>query len=178
MPIKILAISGSLRKASFNTALLNQIARHLDDRAEVEFADIGAIPHYDGDLDVGDGPEAVQRFKAQVAAAHAVIIATPEYNYSIPGVLKNAIDWASRPAFKSVFAGKKVGVCSASMAGTAGVRAQMHLKTVLLGVLADVVAMPDVSVAAAHTVVAEDGTISDPSTLKYIGRLADKLIED
>jgi len=178
MAPSILAISGSLRAASFNTAVLKKIEALLGDRAAVTYADIGALPHYNGDLDGDDAPAAVTAFKAQIAAADALIIATPEYNYSIPGVLKNAIDWASRPAFQSGFAGKRVGIVSASMAGTAGARAQAHLKAVLNGVLADIIAMPEVMLGAAHTLIGEDGAIEDETTVKYLGRLADKLIED
>lgn len=172
----ILGISGSLRAGSFNTACLKAIEAHLSDSARLVYADIAAIPHYNGDVEAAGDPTAVTRFKQQIAQADAIVIATPEYNYSIPGVLKNAIDWASRPAYKSGFVGKPVGIVSASMAGTGGVRAQGHLKTILGGVLAHVLPMPDVQVAAAHRVVDDGGIITDQTTLNYLHRLGDAVL--
>jgi len=144
--------------------------------AEVEMvlAEISNLPHYNADLDVGDGPPSVIAFKKAVADADALIIATPEYNYSVPGVLKNAIDWASRPAYNSVFKGKVVGIVSASMAFTGGVRAQQHLKAILTGTLSHVVALPEISIPGAQNMITE-GRITDERTLKHLDGLLDSV---
>lgn len=131
----IVGLSGSLRKASFNSALLRALQK-LELPLSLRVHDYSDVPLYNGDLDGDDKPAGVQRLKDAIAAADGLLIATPEYNYGIPGVLKNALDWASRPAFKSVLVGKPVAVVSTSPGLTGGVRAQAQLKAVLLGVLA------------------------------------------
>lgn len=168
--MKILGISGSLRAGSFNTAVLKTMAGRTPDGVTMTVADISEIPLYNGDLDGDTPPAAVTAFKQAVEAADALIIATPEYNYSVPGVLKNALDWASRPAFNSVLKDKVTGIVSASMAPTGGVRAQAHLKTVLSGTLSPLVQIPEVMLASAHTLI-EDGIVTDDRTLKYLDRL-------
>ena len=175
--MKILAISGSLREGSFNTAMLNALAERTPDGVTLELADIGTLPFYNEDKDVDGGPEVVRAFKAKIAEADALLIATPEYNYSLPGVLKNAIDWASRPGYKSVLKDKHVGIVSASMAGTGGARAQQHLKTTLLATLARVYAAPEVTVPRAQDVV-KDGRVTDDTTLKYLDRLLKGLVAE
>ena len=105
MSPQILAVSGSLRTASFNSGLLRAAGEYAG-RATFLFADIGALPHYRADLDGDPKPEPVAQLISQVQAADGLLIATPEYNYSIPGVLKNAIDWVSRPAYRSPLAKK------------------------------------------------------------------------
>ena len=124
------------------------------------------MPLYNADRDGGSG---VERLRQAVGAADAVLIATPEYNYSIPGVLKNAIDWASRPAYASPFRDKPTGVLSAAASFVGGARAQQHLKTVLLGMGTPVFPWPELLVGAAHTKV-EDGEIRDEATLRLLGQ--------
>lgn len=165
--MNIIGISGSLRKGSLNTAILKTMMDRAPEGVQMTLAEIGDIPHYNGDLDVDGGPKVVKSFKEKIANADALIIATPEYNYSVPGVLKNALDWASRPAFNSVLKDKKVVVLSSSMAFTGGVRAQQTLKYILSGTLSNVVNMPEVVVGAAHTVI-ENGKINDETTLKFL----------
>ncbi len=97
VPVRVLGFSGSLRKGSYNTGLLRAAAELVPDGMTLEIFDLATIPLYNGDVETAGAPEAVRQFKAAIAAADALLIATPEYNYSIPGVLKNAIDWASRP---------------------------------------------------------------------------------
>ena len=175
--MKILAISGSLRAESFNTAILKTMADRAPDGVTVELADISDLPFYNQDLDVEGGPDVVRAFKAAIADAGAIVIATPEYNYSVPGVLKNAIDWASRPGYNSVLKGKHVGIVSASMAGTGGARAQQHLKTILSATLSHVYAAPEVIVAQAHNVI-KNGQVADDTTLKYLDRLLSGLVAE
>lgn len=124
---KILGISGSLRRGSYNTALLKAAAPLLDAGVEMEIALLHGIPLYDGDLEAAEGsPEAVRELKARVMAADGLLLATPEYNNGIPGVFKNAIDWLSRPAsdIPQVFGNRPVAVIGASPGGFGTLLAQ------------------------------------------------------
>jgi chromate reductase, NAD(P)H dehydrogenase (quinone) len=146
--VRILAISGSLRQGSHNTDLLRGAAAAAPDGVDVElYHGLEAIPPYDADDDVpGDQPDPVRRFKAALADADAVLISTPEYNSSIPGVLKNALDWASRPLIESPVRNKPVAVMSSSTGMFGGVWAAAETRKVLgaLGArtLEDTVAVP------------------------------------
>ena len=160
---KILFLPGSLRAASSSRALTRALTDRLSDRATCETADPGALPHYDADL--GEVAE-VEAFKAQIAAADLLVFVTPEYNYSIPGVLKNAIDWASRPAYESVFVGKPAVVVTVSGGATGGIRAQSHLKYVLNGMLAHLVPAKEIVVPFANRKV-EDGVFTDTDILDF-----------
>ena len=160
----LLIIPGSLRAASSSRAIARAIAARLDGRAASVIADVGRLPHYNAD--VADDPN-VAAFIDQVGAADGVVFVTPEYNYSIPGVLKNAIDWASRPAYASVFKGKPCFVVSASGGAMGGVRAQAHLKYVLNGMLAEVHPGKEVVVAEANAKVS-DGVFGDEVDLAFI----------
>src|SRR4051794_6343121 len=105
--MRILGLSGSLRRGSHNTSLLRAAGAALPSGAELEvFGELGALPHYDADLDVDPGPAAAARLREAIEAADGVLIATPEYNGSIPGMLKNALDWASRPFPDNALKGK------------------------------------------------------------------------
>ncbi len=161
---KLLALSGSLRSASLNTALL-RAAQELDHAFEWQYANIADVPLYNDDLD----PEqsSVLRLKSQIKAADALLIATPEYNYSVPGVLKNAIDWASRPGYRSVFVGKPVAIMGASASSVGTARAQGHLRQVLASVLAQVFAHPDFLVAQASERF-HDGKLTHDQTRKQL----------
>ena len=119
-PIRVLGFAGSLRKASFNAGLLRAAQEMLPDGMALEVFDLLPIPLYNADVEAHGFPEAVTRFRERIAAADALLIATPEYNYSIPGVLKNAIDWASRPPGNTPLDGKTVALMGASpgMMGT------------------------------------------------------------
>ncbi len=162
--MKILAISGSLRKDSFNTQLLKATGDFLDQDTSAKLFDLADIPLYNGELDGDTKPLPVQALLDAIAAADAMLIATPEYNYSVSGVLKNAIDWASRPAFKSVLRGKPTGVMSASMSTTGGARAQVHLRDILAATLTPVYLNPDFALASAHTAFDEKGRLVDEGT--------------
>src|SRR5712691_36275 len=127
--MRVLGIAGSLRRGSYNRALLEAARSLAPAGMEIDIFDIRTIPLYDGDLDQdATRPADVQRFKQAIKDADAVLIASPEYNFSVPGVLKNAIDWASRPAFTSVFVEKPVAIVGASPGAVGTARAQEHLK--------------------------------------------------
>ena len=172
--MKILGIPGSLRRASFNRALLVAAQQLAPKDVELTIADLRPIPLFDSDLDDERQLAAVEAFKESIADSDAVLIATPEYNYGIPGVLKNALDWASRPAYRSVFAGKPVAIVSASPSIVGGVRAQAHLKLVLLGMASQVFPHPEFLVTQAHRKF-EDGQLSDEETRDHLAKLLGNL---
>lgn len=160
---KLLFIPGSLRAASSARATARTLAGAIEAEATTAFADIGTLPHYNAD--VKDDP-AVAAFIAAIGEADGVVLVTPEYNYSIPGVLKNAIDWASRPAFASVFKGKPCLVISVSGGALGGVRAQGHLKYVLNGMLATVHPSREIVVPFANDKV-KDGVLEDQAIVDF-----------
>jgi len=174
--IELLGISGSLRKGSLNSALLRAAADLVPDGVSLTIADIGDVPLYNADLDTDDGPTAVARLKRQIDEADGLLLATPEYNYGVSGVLKNAIDWASRPAYRSVLAGKPVAIIGAAAGGTGTARAQGQLKQVLLGTLSEVFPYPEVLVGTAHQRF-DDGTLSDDDTRSALEKMLERYAE-
>lgn len=170
---KLLILCGSLREASSSAALARAIGERLSNRAEISTFDIGALPHYDADL---DRPASVTELIDAIAAADGVLFVTPEYNYSIPGVLKNAIDWASRPAYQSVFRDKPVFVISTSGGALGGVRAQAHLKYVLNGMLARVFPWQEVIVPSAPGKV-EGGRFTDRDVFDFATAALDAFMD-
>lgn len=131
--IKILGIAGSLRKDSYSKALLNATKDLVPEQMEIEIFDIKDIPLFNEDLE-GELPESVTLFKNKIAEAGAIIFITPEYNYSIPGVLKNAIDWASRPYGQNSWNNKPAAIISSSVGIFGGSRAQYHLRQTLVSI--------------------------------------------
>ncbi len=130
--MRVLGISGSLRRGSYNSALLRAAAERLPGGVElVEFDRLREVPPYDEDVEMAGTPEAVEALREAVRGADAVLIATPEYNSSIPGQLKNALDWVSRPAGKSALNGKPAAVIGASTGMFGAVWAQAELRKVL-----------------------------------------------
>jgi chromate reductase len=165
--VRVLGISGSLRKASYNTALLHTAMALAPAGMTFEVADIGSMPLYNEDVRAQGYPEPVARFRDQIAAADAILIATPEYNYSLPGVLKNAIDWASRPP-KQPFEGKTLAIMGAaqSMGGT--VRAQYHLRQIAVYVDMHVLNKPEIFVRMAQNAFDAEGNLTDETTKNLI----------
>ena len=154
----VLGMSGSLRAASLNTKLMREAVR-LFDPEKVTYADL-RLPLYDGDLEEEGIPEAVTRLADQIAAADAVIIAGPEYNKSISGVLKNALDWVSRTE-GNAFAGKPTVVVSAAAGRTGGETAQFMTMACLLQLQAQIISGPGVLVAGASNEFSEDGALTN-----------------
>lgn len=146
--ITILGISGSLRRDSYNTAALRMAQELAPEGVHIDIADISGIPLYDDDVRLNGNPEAVQRFRAQVAAADAILFATPEYNFSVSGVLKNAIDWASRPPDQP-FQGKPVAIMGAATGIMGTTRAQYHLRQILVFLDAHPINKPEVMISKA-----------------------------
>ena len=155
--MRILGISGSLRHESHNSRLLRAAAEMLPSGAElVPVKGLGMVPPYNEDLDTEDAPRAVQRLREQVAEADAVLIATPEYNASVPGHLKNAIDWVSRPFDDNPFRGKPVLVIGASTGIFGAVWAQAELRKVL-NHLGAKVADSELAVGQAQLILSDEG---------------------
>jgi chromate reductase len=163
---RLLGISGSLRAASYSTAVLAAFADATAAEAEWDHADIGLLPLFNQDHFVDPLPSAVAEFRAQIAAADGIVIVSPEYNHGIPGVLKNALDWASRPHNASPLLGKPVLVATASPAFTGGVRAQHQIRETLVSALASPVITPEIVVGLVATKIT-DGRFEDETTIAF-----------
>src|SRR4051794_14139281 len=177
MAFHILGISGSLRKGSFNTAALRAAQEVAPDGVTIEMADISDLPHYNEDVRVsGSFPPAAQRLRDQIAKADAVLFACPEYNYSVSGVLKNAIDWASR-APNQPFDGKAYAILGAAngLLGTA--RGQWHLRQIMVGVNAYGVNNPQVYISGAAQKFDADGKFTDQAGRDLIRQLIESLVK-
>jgi chromate reductase, NAD(P)H dehydrogenase (quinone) len=168
--VKTLGISGSLRKGSFNTAALRAAAELVPDGMSLELAEIGDIPLYNDDVRQAGYPPAVQRFREQIGAADALLFATPEYNYSMSGVLKNAIDWASRPPDPPVI-GKPVGIMGATGSLWGTTRAQYHLRQCFVFLNMFPVNKPEVLIAQAPSKFDAAGKLTDQPTRDIIAQL-------
>ena len=174
----VLAISGSLRKASNNTALLRALRGEAPEGVEVELWNgLKEIPPYDGDDDVVPGPPEVEEFRARVREADAVFFATPEYNSSIPGALKNALDWASRPLPTNAFRNKPVAVISSSAGAFGGVWAGAELRKIL-GAMGARVAEAELAVGHAHDKLDDKGRVIDQEVLQGLREALDTLLAE
>lgn len=172
--MNIVAISGSLRNDSFNTALLRSLPSLAPAGMNIQIADISALPLFNQD-DEASFPAAAQALKDSIEAADAIIIATPEYNRSFPGVLKNAIDWASRPWGKNSFAGKPVLTMGVSVGKISTAVAQNHLKQVLTYLDMQVVGQPELYIGPASDVFDGEGNITDASTKELLTKALETL---
>ena len=173
-PLNVVGLAGSLRKHSYSKAVMAAIAGMLPRHAAFEQVDIGSVPHYDQDLDA-DLPASVATARAIVGAAQAIVIVTPEFNHGLPGVLKNALDWLSRPAFNSCMLNKPVFFVTLGPGALGGVRAQYQLRETLSSMLCELIALPEVVVTHVGTKV-EDGVLQDPATLSFIASMLDRFL--
>lgn len=179
--LSVLAISGSLRDASFNTALIRAAQRLAPTGLTIEpYRNLADVPPFSEDREA-QPPATVVDLRERIAAADALLIATPEYNYGVPGVLKNALDWASRPTFPvtawvSPLAHKPVAIMGAAPTGMGTVRAQLQLRQLFLWTDSAVVSKPEVIVTNAHERLAADGTVKDPTTETLLRGLLDALV--
>ncbi len=175
--IRILAFAGSLRKASYNRALVRAAAEAAPDGMEVEIFGLEGIPLFDGDVEAKGFPERVEAFHEAIERADGLLISTPEYQHGVPGVLKNAIDWASRPPGKATILGKPVAIMGATpgMWGTA--RAQAQLRQALVYNRCPMVLQPEVLVAKAKERFDEDRRLTHDATRGFVRRLLEELGE-
>lgn len=176
-PARLLAISGSIRRASHCTAVLRSLPPLLPPGATLELFPLGEIPLYNADLDGDQPPAAVARLKEAIKTADGLVFCSPEYNYGIPGVLKNAIDWASRPGFASPLKGKPALIMTASPGTAGGVRAQSQIRDALTATLARPLVRQHIAIASVATRV-QDGQLVDKPTLEIIQAGLQELLEE
>jgi chromate reductase len=171
----LVGFTGSLRKQSYNQAALRAARQQLPPGTELEILSLGDLPLYNQDLE-RDEPEAVRIFKEKIRRADGLLIVTPEYNFSIPGVLKNAIDWASRPAGKSVLTEKPTAIMGVGgRMGTA--RAQQHLRQILGHLKVDVLDKPEVYITSGWEKFDSEGNLTDEGTREQIRALLEALVD-
>ena len=167
---KILGIAGSLRKGSFNRMALKAAQALVRAGATLEIFELPDLPGFNQDNEKSP-PAAVTDLKAKIRAADTILIVTPEYNYSIPGVLKNAIDWASRPYGDSAWKGKPVAIMGASVGALGTARAQYHLRQCFVFLDMPAVNQPEVMISAAATKFDQNGNLTDATAKELIGKL-------
>tara|TARA_R110000764_G_scaffold90881_1_gene173366 strand:+ start:19185 stop:19721 length:537 start_codon:yes stop_codon:yes gene_type:complete len=171
----ILGISGSLRKESSNTAILSTVADKLPKNITLEIASLD-LPLYNEDIDHEESPESVNELRRKVSQCHALLIASPEYNHGVSGVLKNALDWLSRPHGRSVLAGKPTLTFSASPAFTGGVRSHQQLNETLQAVQANQISYPQIVIAGVTGKIS-NGKLVDEAALSFLLAGVDQLVK-
>lgn len=174
--LKILGFAGSLRKESYNKALLRAAAGLVPDGAELEAFDLAGIPLFNQDLE-NEPAQRVREFKAAIRAADALLIVTPEYNHSIPGVLKNALDNVSRPPGDNACGGKPAAILGASTGMMGSSRSQYHLRQVCAALNMHVLNLPEVFVSFVEGKVDGDGRITDEKTRDQVRRILEALVQ-
>lgn len=173
--IEILGIVGSLRKDSYNHFALRAAQELVPEGVVLNLIELHGIPVFNQDQEMAP-PAAVVEFKRRIRAADAILFATPEYNYSLPGGLKNAIDWASRPYGDSAWQGKPAALMGASVGNLGTARAQYHLRQILVTLDMPAVNQPEVMIANAAQRFDPQGKLTDESTRKFIQRLLTALL--
>jgi chromate reductase len=174
--MRILGIAGSLRERSYNRALLRAARELLPEDVKLVEHDLRDLPFYDGDVEAAGDPDSVVAFKQAIRDADALLIATPEYNRGVPGVLKNAIDWASRPPLASPLTGKPVAIIGASTGRGGTARAQEQLRAALEFSRANVLEQPEVLVPEAFMRFDQRGELVDGGAQAELAELLDTLV--
>ena len=175
--LNFVGLSGSLRQASYSTAVLDAFGKQLLSRGHaLDCLNIGDFPHYNQDIEEAALPEVVAHGRSLVERSDGVVIVTPEFNHGIPGVLKNTLDWMSRPAFASCFQGKPVIFCTISPGALGGVRTQYQLRETLSSMLCEVVPMPEIVIPHVNKKF-ENGVFADQPTLDFISSSIGRLID-
>jgi len=173
--LNILAFAGSLRKGSYNKALLQAAKVLAPDSLQIEIFDLQDIPLFNADLEAQGDPERVAEFKEAIRKADGLLIATPEYNHGVPAVTKNAIDWASRPAKNAPLNEKPVGILGASPGMTGSARGQSQLRQAFEFTNSYCMPQPEILVYRAHEKFDNDGNLTDETTRKYLGKYLEAL---
>ena len=169
--LRVLGIAGSLRAGSFNRMLLRAAAELAPAGMEIRSFDIAPFPLYNADVEAQGDPEPVAALKAAIRDADALLVATPEYNFGVPGVLKNAVDWASRPPDKTPLRGKPAAIMGASPGATGTARAQLQLRQAFVFTQTPAVLAPEVLVARAHEKFDKEGRLTDEPTRGFVRKL-------
>jgi chromate reductase len=172
--VRVLAISGSLRQGSYNTAAIRAAKELKPDGMEIEVASIGDFPLYNEDIQERGWPEPVARVRRQAEEADGLLLASPEYNYSVTGVLKNALDWLSRPAAKAPIIGKPLGVIGASMSMVGTARSQADVRQIAYYNAMPVLPGHEVLIARAQDKFDREGRLTDEATRKFLGNYLQK----
>jgi len=175
-PRTILGIVGSLRKESYNRAALRAAQKLVPEGSKLEIFELDGIPLFNQDLEK-QPPAGVVELKSKIRAADAILFVTPEYNYSIPGVLKNAIDWASRPHGDSAWQAKPAAIMGASGGAMGTSRAQYHLRQVLVALNMYTINEPEVMIGNAAQRFASHGDLTDENAAKLIRQLLQNLVD-
>ena len=174
MTDRVVAFAGSLRRSSFNSALLRAAQELAPEGMEIEVIGIGELPFYNADVEAQGDPPVVAAYKASLGDAAGLLIATPEYNDGIPGVLTNAIDWGSRLPGRAPLSGKPVALMGASPSRIGTARAQLHLRQLLSHVHARVLPPPELLVASAHERFDKSLRLTDESTRDVLAKLLER----
>ncbi len=174
-PIRILGIAGSLRRGSYNRGALHAAAQLVPEGATLDIFELDGIPLFNQDEDQSP-PAKVVEFKKRIREADTILMVTPEYNYSIPAVLKNAIDWASRPYGDSAWSGKPVAIMGASAGATGTARAQYHLRQVFVYLNMFAMNQPEVMIGNASKKFDAAGNLTDEATKDVIRSLLQNLV--
>ncbi len=175
---QILGISGSLRKASYNTAILHTASDLLPDGVFMKIFDLSPLPLYNDDLAKDDIPAPVNDFRNNIKQSGGLLIASPEYNYSLTSVLKNAIDWASTDTLGNLLAEKPTAIMGASPSVFGTTRGQLHLRQILHAANANVVRRPEIAIRRAQTVIDEHGNVNDDYAINKIRSLLAALTDE
>ena len=175
-PVRILGIAGSLRRDSYNRAALRAATELVPEGATIEIFELDGIPGFSQDEEQNP-PAKVVELKRRIREADAILFVTPEYNYSVPGVLKNAIDWASRPYGDSAWNGKPAAIMGASVGTIGTARAQYHLRQTFVFLNMYAVNQPEVMIGNASERFDAEGNLTDETTKKYIRQLLQNLVE-
>jgi chromate reductase len=173
--MKILGIAGSIREGSYNRAALRAAQALAPEGVTIEAFDIKGLPGFSQDDETNPTPQVVE-LKQRIRDADAILLVTPEYNYSVPGVLKNAIDWASRPYGDSAWTKKPVAVMGASVGTLGTARAQYHLRQMFVFLNMYAVNQPEVMISQAHKHFDEQGNLTDEVAKKLIRQLLEELV--
>lgn len=174
--IRILGISGSLREGSYNTAALKAAAALAPENAEIEIFDISGMPDFNQDNEK-DPPAKVAEFKQKIREADAILFSSPEYNYSVPGFLKNAIDWASRPYGDSAWEGKPAAIMGASGGAIGTARMQYHLRQIMVFLNMHPINKPEVMINNCTSKFNDQGELTDETTKGFIRDLMQNLVD-
>ena len=176
-PLHVLGIAGSLRRGSYNRALLRVAQEEAPHGLEITLYDIGSVPFYNADVEAAGDPEPVRVFKEAIRSASALLIATPEYNHGVPGVLKNALDWASRPHRTSPLDCKPVAIMGATAGGGSTFQAQAQLREALVYTGSCTLSQPELSLSRASAAFDDAGRLTDAETRAALRELLEAFAE-
>jgi chromate reductase, NAD(P)H dehydrogenase (quinone) len=176
-PIQLLGMSGSLRTGSYSNAVLKTLREKFAGRADLRIYDLAPIPLYNQDFEGEKRPQPVKKLLATIAASDGLVLCAPEFNHSIPGVLKNALDWASRPAFTSVMAYKPVAIMTTSRGALGGARCLEHMRVTLDSMLARVALAREVTITGSADKI-RDGRLVDETCLGFACGAVEALLRE